>query len=279
MAEQPAPRVQRPLVLPDVYTGEGSFVDWAKHFGNVAAVNQWDDDQKLLWLKVRLGGKAQTAFGKLPAESQAAYEAAIAALKERFEPASLRQLYIAKFQARKKAKTEGWADYADDLRVLADKAYPELDQNARQLVTLQHYLNQVDNMQLSFAIRQRTPHTIDEAVRATLELESYLRPKPVSVQTTLDPTEALKRVEAREDVVLKALSDITTRLEKLETASTTRGSQDKFHAPGRGPPPKSRVPTPEKEVICLRCGRVGHYARGCATKRPIDKPGNGKPPA
>ena len=107
----------------------------------------------------------------------------------------------------------------------------------------------------------------------------YLRPKPVSVQTTLDPTEALKRMEAWEDVVLKALSHITTRLEKLETASTTRGSQDKFHAPGRGPPPKSQLPTPGKEVTCLQCGRVGHYARGCATKRPSNKPGNGKPPA
>ena len=46
----------RPLVLPELYTGLGDFLQWIDHFENVAAVNDWNDEAKLLWLKARLAG-------------------------------------------------------------------------------------------------------------------------------------------------------------------------------------------------------------------------------
>ena len=60
----------RPVVLPDSYSGEAEFSEWHDHFENVAAVNRWDDDAKLLWLKVRLTGRAQKAFKRLPQATQ-----------------------------------------------------------------------------------------------------------------------------------------------------------------------------------------------------------------
>ena len=56
----------KPVVLPDMFSGEGDWEDWLDHFNNVAAVNQWTAEQKLLWVKVRVTGRAQTAFKKLP---------------------------------------------------------------------------------------------------------------------------------------------------------------------------------------------------------------------
>ena len=47
------------------------------------------------------------------------------ALLERFEPASKCELYV---QVRRKKKTESWADFADDLMSLADKAYADLQE-------------------------------------------------------------------------------------------------------------------------------------------------------
>ena len=52
----------RPLVLPEVYSGEGDFDDWISHFENVSAVNGWTDSDKLLWIRVRLTGKAHVAY-------------------------------------------------------------------------------------------------------------------------------------------------------------------------------------------------------------------------
>ena len=77
------------------------------HFNNVAAVNSWDGEQKLLWLKVRMTGRAQTAFKKLPDDAKGSFEAAVKALGESFEPQSKRELYLAEFQTRRKRKICG----------------------------------------------------------------------------------------------------------------------------------------------------------------------------
>ena len=55
----------RPLVLPELYDGMGNWREWSFHFENVAAVNNWDDTQKLQWLRIRLTGCAQKALHRL----------------------------------------------------------------------------------------------------------------------------------------------------------------------------------------------------------------------
>ena len=78
----------KPLLLPEVFSGE-SLSAWAEHFESVATVNKWDsDDDKRKWLKVRLTGKAWTAFQKLPADVRNKYGECVKALKQRFEPDS-----------------------------------------------------------------------------------------------------------------------------------------------------------------------------------------------
>ena len=55
----------RPAVLPETYGGDGSFSDWCDHFESVAQVNGWDNAAKSLWLRVRLVGRAQSAYKRL----------------------------------------------------------------------------------------------------------------------------------------------------------------------------------------------------------------------
>ena len=52
-----------PLLTPESFSGKGSFSEWLQHFEGVAAITKWDDAAKLLWLRVRLVGAAQTAYG------------------------------------------------------------------------------------------------------------------------------------------------------------------------------------------------------------------------
>ena len=55
----------RPLVLPEPFSGESNWDAWIGHFEDVAAVNGWEEQDKLLWLRVRLTGRARTAFQRL----------------------------------------------------------------------------------------------------------------------------------------------------------------------------------------------------------------------
>ena len=135
----------RPLLTPESFSGKGSFSEWLQHFKGVAAINKWDDAAKLLWLRVRLIGAAQTAYGRLPTTARASYAELTKALKDRFEPDAMKELYIAEFQARKKAKTEGWVEFADHLKLLADKAFPDLENKAREYMALNQFLGQLEN--------------------------------------------------------------------------------------------------------------------------------------
>ena len=166
----------RPLVSPDSFSGLSNWAEWIDHFEAAALVNGWDSETKRLWLPVRLTGKAQTAWKRLSPETKQNYEAAKEALQKRFEPDSKRKLYFVEFQARRRKRDESWSDFADELRVLAEKALPELDEKAKELLALERYLGELDNPQVAFAVRQREPKTVDEAVTATLEIQSYLRP-------------------------------------------------------------------------------------------------------
>ncbi len=158
----------RPHILPEAYTGEGSWDQWQYHFQSVVAVNDWNDEEtQLKWLKIRLTGQAQIAFQRLPAETRGNFARAMAALKERFEPSIKKTRYQAELQTRRRRKNESWAELADKLRLLADKAYSDLEDRARERLALNTTI--LDNPQVAFGVRQRNPETLDAAVAATLE--------------------------------------------------------------------------------------------------------------
>ena len=123
---------------------------------------------------MRVTGRAQKVLHRISGPAVATYEATRDALTARFEPVSRHTRYQAEFQLRRKKSAEGWADFADDLRNLADKAYPTL---AKERLSLNSYLSQLPQPQISFSVRQKQPATLNEAVAATI---SYLPPQSVS---------------------------------------------------------------------------------------------------
>ena len=125
----------RPVIVPEYFSGEGSYEDWLDQFESIAEINHWNSEQKLMWLKVRLTGRALMAYKKFPTATRGSYKKTIKALQER--PESRRDLYLAEFQAQRKGKIESWPKFGEDLRILVDKAYPSLDDEARQQLGLQ----------------------------------------------------------------------------------------------------------------------------------------------
>ena len=222
----------KPVVLPEPFNGETPWDEWTFHFGNVADVNGWDADKKLQWLMVRLTGRAQKAFQRLPEASRATFDLAKEALTERFEPKSRKTRYQAEFQARKKKPSEGWADFADDLQSLAEKAYPTQQHEARELLAINAYLQQLTQPQVAFSGKQTNPGTLDDAVAATLEMESYaesssnrtgavsiLQPEnETATVTAIGPVEKLTRMVER-------LSEQVETLQ-LEASRTRRQPAD-----------------------------------------------------
>ena len=261
-AERDVGRSPRPLITPDAYAGETNWDEWVEHFESSALVNGWDDPTKLLWLRARLTGKAQTAWKRLAAEAKMTYAGAKEALRNRFEPDSKRELYSVEFYARKRHPAEPWGDFADNLRVLADRAFPELQDEAREKLSLDRYLGEIGQQQVAFAVRQRRPKTLDDAVSHTLELESYLKQKPATVAGVTEGQLEVAAIRTPEDPVLEALKSLTARMERLEASVSSGKSKEPSDGATRGP------------IVCRKCGQEGHFARGCAAGRGQPRPGN-----
>ena len=263
----------RPVLTPDPYTGEGSWDDWIDHFESVAEVNRWDGAAKLLWLRVRLTGRAQTAFKQLSGEARGVYTDCKKALRKRFEPASKKELYLSEFQTRSKRATEGWAAFAEDLKVLANKAFPRLQDDAKEQLALSHYLGQLTNHQIAFNVRQKRPQTLDEAVSATLELESYLIPTNLPSVAGMPPSQVVAGIRQSQDTMMDMLTKIMKRLDRLESDRATPPPRRRNQQHKAAPTPRRENPAPKKPLVCHKCGKEGHFARGCAV-RSSQPPGN-----
>ena len=85
-------------------------------------------------------------------------------------------LYIVDLIEWKKLRSKEWATFAKDLNQLVECAYPDLQEDAREHLALTHYLGQLEHQQLAIIGKQKCPKTMDEALRATLEVNSYLSP-------------------------------------------------------------------------------------------------------
>ena len=205
----------RPVVLPESFGGEGSWTEWHDHFTTVATINGWEDNNKILWLRVKLTGKAQAAFKRLSEEPRASYELSVEALKKRFEPDSKKELYAVQFQVRNKKTDEGWADFGDALLSLAELAYPDFGHEARERLALNNYLTQLqEKPQLALAVRQQRPNTMDDAVRVTLELESYTTTTPAGTSKRITGHVAATVPDA-DDPVIAAVNSFQSKQDDM----------------------------------------------------------------
>ena len=286
----------RPPVIPELYTGEKSWDEWIDHFDSVAQVCGWDGANKLKWLRVRLTERAGTFFRRLPEETRADFDRATEALRRQFEPESKKELYRAELQARKKKRNEEWAIFGEDLKNLADKAYPALPLEARERFALNQYLSQLDNPQVAFSVKQTKPKTVDDAVRSTLEMESFLTPQSAPAagisQITEETTEAVAATSANKD----AMKLILERMERMETELKNTRQHPGVVPGGYGSPVAAVFPSSDRAPNqsqgwwrgrasrtnygnCWNCGGEGHLSRACPSPRkPRPQQGNGPPP-
>ena len=149
----------KPIVLPDLFNGEGSWTEWSTILGTSP---KWTSG---------------TTCRNFSGCGSSSFFDTVKALNERFEPQSRQTRYQAEFKTRRK-RAEGWVEFVNDLKMLADKGFPNLSKEAKKQLALQTYIQQLEQPQITFGVKQRLPKTLDEAVTATIEMETYLPGRP-----------------------------------------------------------------------------------------------------
>ena len=156
----------------------------------------------------------------------------------------------------------------------------------RETLALNAYLAQLDNPYVAFAVRQRNPETLDDAVTATLELELYLTPKltvaSVGEQQSGEELATIGAVSGvksglPESKIVTMFEKLLDRVEKLEQRGSSQSqSQGRQRPVGRPPEGRGNTGTQVKfSGECWKCGKPGHRARECWSKK--KQQGNEKP--
>ena len=145
--------------------------------------------------------------------------------------------------------------------MLARKAFPNLQADAREQLTLTSYLAQIDSTQVRFSVKQTHPKTLDEAVAATLEMESYLLRTSRIGQVNLDreeTTTCTSAVAGVQSSMQETMMEMLARLQKLETGNGPLSHQgDGNQLPTRGPEKNYRYSKPQNDnprytMVCLK---------------------------
>ena len=70
---------------------------------------------------------------------------------------------------------------------------------------------------LAFNVKQKRPASLIDAVSSTLEMESYLLPRPGKIATVDIETESvIAAVQGKQDLMMDMLQGIMERLDRLE---------------------------------------------------------------
>ena len=190
-------------------------------------------------------------------------------LRRRFEHESKRELYAAEFHARQKQPTEDWASFGEDLKTLVDKAFPDIEEAARERMAVDRFLSQIIDPQLAFSVQ---PKNLDEVVTYTMQMQSHLSlsSRGSSGVALAEASVAAVDLRQQDTKILDTLHQLVTRIEKLETDLSTSQSQgaNRDSHPGYSRQRSNTRRRMNNQSGCYQCGEEGHYARNCLAPRP-----------
>ena len=139
------------------------------------------------------------------------------------------------------------------------------------MLYIQSYLRQLDQPQVAFSVKQRQPKTLDEAVAATLEMESYAVTSPIAgIIATFQEEGKSAQEEESDGATVASINPtvkLTTMVEKLLDRVETLERRQTEPANERRPLRRSRSyaqPRGSRQHrVCWTCQLPGHIARNC----------------
>ena len=116
--------------------------------------------------------------------------------------------------------------------------------------------------QVPFAVKQKTPKTLDEAVTLVIQTEAHFATSRIASATGDEASVSATMLPSKEDKLSTIIGVLAEKLEKLEA----RLDRPPLKPQGRFP----TVQRPQRHpnsVICFNCQQPGHLARGCVAPR------------
>ena len=153
---------RRVQVKPEFYNGEDDWDQYIAYFQNCADFGHWSETHKQLILPACLKSQARAFNLGLSPEDQSSYHRLVQKLSERFGSVRQQSRYLTKFETSESGSAETIASLVNDLRLLAQRAYPDLGTDAQESLAL-HLFYKAITLEMKCRCIDRGCRTIESA--------------------------------------------------------------------------------------------------------------------
>lgn len=261
---------RKQLKVPD-YDGESDVRTFIDLFEEVAQLNQWDDREKLLHMKLSLKGSARAAV------NAGDYDNIRRSLIQRFEtPMNTARKELRTLRRRPNESIHKFSDY---IKRMVDLSYPTVNVEQRELMAMDELIDRSGDRLLQREFRLQPAETYTEVVNRINEYETEMRShgdgrhvRAISTDNEID-TDVLTELQ-------KSLKSIQISMEKMSAEQSRpyrsyngqqhggNGYRQDSHRYGNGNHNQRENSAKYGDnKTCHHCKQTGHFIRDCPAKK------------
>lgn len=248
---------------PDRYDGKTPWRQYEAHFRAIAELNAWTKEEAAIQLASSLRDGACKILVPRPRDQfgndrHFTLNELISRLERRYGPGELAEGYLLQLKQRRRKPRESLPELAEHISEMVQQAYPEAPPSFAERMGITHFKDALVESELRAAVHRDKPVTLEAAVLAALEAESYMmseeqreKPKYVRLAEKGDKKddemkERLDRLEKNQDDFIKLMKEMTMRAQESR-----------------------REPTETRVRRCYICGDKRHLKRNCPYQPPM----------
>lgn len=245
-------------IKPATFDGSHSWIDYKSHFDACAAINNWSDREKGLYLAVSLRGAAQGVLGNVSSETGQQYNLLVEALEERFAPPNQTELYRAQLKERRQRASETLTELGQAIRRLTCLAYPSVLMEVRETLGKEAFIDALVDSTMRLRLKQSRPQNLNEAIRLAVELDAYYKTEKRSHVHSVNFTKPTSENESQSKDLFEMMQTLQDKIESLEKRIEEKGKN-------QGVLEGHRFANTQRsgKVKCYKCPEEGHIRRNC----------------